>query len=142
MGEKYGIEVLHLDCVHWLPGWNEREREEELSMVSAFLDTYDSWVIDGNYSKLYQERRLEEADIIIELLFGRIACYIRARKRLKRHKGTSRPDMTQGCEEKVDWEFTRWIFKEGLTRKVQQNFRNIQEKYSNKTLVITNQKRF
>lgn len=29
LGEKHHTEVLHLDCVHWLPEWQERRHEEE-----------------------------------------------------------------------------------------------------------------
>ena len=28
LGKKYGIPVLHLDHVFWLPGWKARPREE------------------------------------------------------------------------------------------------------------------
>lgn len=50
LGQSYGVPVLHLDSVHWLPGWVERAREEEKALVRAFLDQNESWVIDGNYS--------------------------------------------------------------------------------------------
>lgn len=59
LGQSYGVPVLHLDSVHWLPGWVERAREEEKALVRAFLDRNESWVIDGNYSALYYEERLK-----------------------------------------------------------------------------------
>ena len=63
LGQAYGVPVLHLDSVHWLPGWVERAREEEKALVRAFLDRNKSWVIDGNYSALYYEERLEKAEL-------------------------------------------------------------------------------
>lgn len=36
--EKYHIPVLHLDCIHWLPGWVERPQAEEKALVEQFLD--------------------------------------------------------------------------------------------------------
>lgn len=65
LGELYQIPVLHLDTVHWLPGWEEKAEEQERSEVRAFMDRNASWVIDGNYRKLEYERRLQEADRII-----------------------------------------------------------------------------
>ena len=51
LGKLYQIPVLHLDTVHWLPGWEEKEEEQERSEVRAFMDRNASWVIDGNYRK-------------------------------------------------------------------------------------------
>ena len=33
LGELYQIPVLHLDTVHWLPGWEEKAEEQERSEV-------------------------------------------------------------------------------------------------------------
>ena len=60
LGKEYGADVLHLDSVHFLPGWKERPDEEKRRVVEAFLDSHDSWVIDGTYTKLFYERRTEE----------------------------------------------------------------------------------
>lgn len=136
----YGIEVLHLDRVHWLPGWNVRSAEEKLRIVEEFLDSHDAWVIDGTYRKLYEARRMEEADLIVELLFGRLACYSRARRRWKRYRGKSRPDMGEGCEEKFDFAFVKWIFWKGRTKDIRAHYREIAERYPAKAVVIRNQR--
>ena len=51
---------------------------------------------------LFYERRMEEADIIILLLFNRFSCLYRAYCRYIRYKNTTRPDMAEGCKEKFD----------------------------------------
>lgn len=33
LGERYGLPVLHMDTVHFLPGWVERPFAEEEAMV-------------------------------------------------------------------------------------------------------------
>ena len=33
LGAIYNAEVLHLDTVHWLPGWKERADEEKMNIV-------------------------------------------------------------------------------------------------------------
>lgn len=93
--------MLHFDAVQFLPGWEIRSEESKKKITKKFLDTHDSWVIDGNYSKLFYERRMEEADIIIMLLFNRFACLYRVIRRYIKYKNTTRPDMGKGCNEKL-----------------------------------------
>jgi adenylate kinase family enzyme len=132
--------VLYLDRVHWLPGWNVRPAEEKERTVSEFLDTHTAWVIDGNYSKLSFDRRLEEADRIVFLSFGRLACLIRAYRRLHTYKGRTRESMTEGCNEKVDFEFVRWILHNGRTKEVRDRFAHVCNTYADKVTVIRNQR--
>ena len=98
--------------------------EENSEVVHAFLDEHpDGWVIDGNYKALSYERRCEEADVIIQMLFGRLDCLSRCLRRYRIYKGNNRPDMTEGCDEKIDWEFIRWILWDGRKREKRDLFR-------------------
>lgn len=75
LGELYQVPALHLDSVQFLPNWKTRSTEEQGKIVQTFLnDNPSGWVIDGNYNKLSYERRIIEADIIIQLLFSRKDC--------------------------------------------------------------------
>ncbi len=74
LGRKYRCKVLHLDCVHWLPGWKERDNSEEKAIIADFLNKNKNWVIDGNYSKNHYWRRLDKATDIIYMAFGRGIC--------------------------------------------------------------------
>ena len=38
LGRRYGVPVLHLDSLHFIPGWVERPRSEEREILGAFLD--------------------------------------------------------------------------------------------------------
>lgn len=140
LGEKYRAEVLHLDTVHFLPEWEERSAEEKQRLMREFLDTHESWVIDGNYSKLFYERRMEEADRIIVLLFNRFSCLYRVFRRYMQYKHTSRPDMTEGCEEKLDREFVWWVLHYGRTKKTKQRYNDVISRYGEKVIVVRNQK--
>lgn len=62
LGSFYHAPVLHLDAVHFLPGWVERVPGEEEQLVTSFLDTHSSWVMDGNYTKTCYARRMEKID--------------------------------------------------------------------------------
>ncbi len=132
LAEQLGFPALHLDQVHWLPGWVEQEPELEREQVKQFLDANSNWVIDGNYLSLWGERRLEEADWIVMLQFSRWTCLKRVVKRRLHHRGESRPSMTQGCPEKLDGEFLRWILFTGRNAMRREGYEKIARQYSEK----------
>ena len=140
LAELHQIDVLHFDTVQFLPNWVIRDVDEKKKITEIFLDTHDSWVIDGNYSKLFYERRMDEADVIIFLSFNRFSCFCRAFHRYIQYKNETRPDMAEGCNEKFDWEFAKWILWKGRTKHTKNRFRDTISKYENKSIVIKNQK--
>lgn len=140
LGEKYGEAVLHLDQVHFLPGWQERAQAEEAAMVSDFLDSHDGWIIDGNYSALSYARRLEEADRVVLLAFPRAACLLRVIRRYRSNRGRTRDSAAQGCPEKLDWEFVRWVLWGGRTKRARDRYAWVLRTYGGKTTVLKNQR--
>lgn len=140
LAKKYQTDVLHFDAVHFMPDWKIRSDEEKKRITENFLNTHDSWVIDGNYSELFYERRMEEADIIILLLFNRFSCLYRAYCRYIRYKNTTRPDMAEGCKEKFDLEFVKWILWDGRRKKKKERYKGLVSQYGDKAVVIKNQK--
>ena len=140
LGEKYGAPVLHLDSVHFLENWEERTQDDMNAIVGKFLDENESWVIDGSYKKCHLTRRMEEADIIIFLLFNRFTCFFRAWKRYKENKGKTRPDMAAGCEEKFDLTFARWVLYKGRTKQRSKAFFDLIKAYPKKAVVIKTQR--
>ena len=140
LGEHYGVPVLHLDTVQFLPDWQVRPMEEKLQLVQRFMDENDGWVIDGNYTKLLHSRRLEEADLLVLLLFNRVSSLWRVTKRYFRHRGHSRPDMTEGCDEKLDGEFIRWVLWKGRGKAQRRNFADIAARWSEKCVILRNQR--
>lgn len=137
LGEIHHLPVLHLDSVHWQAGWVEKEPEKERTEVRAFLDEHaDGWVIDGNYSALELKRRKDEADRIILLELNRFVCLWRVLKRRLRYRGVTRPDMAEGCPEKVDREFVRWVLHDGRTAKKKAAYDRLAAEYPEKVLRI------
>ena len=100
LGSFYHAPVLHLDAVHFLPGWVERVPGEEEQLVTSFLDAHSSWVMDGNYTKTCYARRLEEADQIIVLAFNRFLCLWRVIQRWWANRGVVRDSSAPGCMER------------------------------------------
>lgn len=140
LGELTGAPVLHLDTVQFLPDWEVRPLEEKQAMVQDFLDSHLAWVIDGNYRKLSYERRLEEADQIWILLFNRFSRLYRVLRRYRQYRGKSRPDMTQGCPEKVDAEFISWILWRGCDPETDRRMRDVVRQYPEKSHLLENQR--
>lgn len=140
LGDMYGLPVLHLDSVHFLPNWEERELSEKRRIVADFMSGNDGWVIDGNYSAQFREERLEQADMIVLMLFDRFSCLWRVIKRYRRFRGKTRPDMGEGCNEKLDFEFVRWVLHDGRTKKKKADYKAICDKYPDKVTVLKNQR--
>ena len=141
LSEKLNIPVLHLDTIHFLPGWVERKRQDELALLDEFLTAHDSWIIDGNYSKLYYEKRMAEADKIIFLDFPRLVCLHRAFRRYLQNRGSTRSSMAVGCPEKFDLEFIIWILCKGRSKEAKSRYVNLSAKYPDKFIRICSQAR-
>ena len=139
LGERCGIPVLHFDQVYWASGWQKRDKAEAHRIAHEFMEQPE-WAIDGNYAKFEYQRRMEEADRIIFLDFPRLICFFRAWKRYFRNRGQTRADMAEGCPEKMDLEFMRWVLWEGRTRNETEKFREVLEKYPEKVMVLKRQK--
>ena len=112
IAELTNCEPTHMDKLHWLPNWIERSDDEEAELLSPILKR-EKWVIDGNYSKILFEGRMFLADTIIFLDFNRFLCLRRIIKRRIMYNAAARPDMTEGCLEKLDFEFLKWILSDG-----------------------------
>jgi len=108
LGDTLGLPVIHLDREHWRPGWIETPRDEWAERVNELV-AGDRWVIDGNYGGT-MEARLRACDAAIFLDLPRSLCLWRVARRWQRYRGRARPDMTPGCNERLDWTFMRWIW--------------------------------
>lgn len=140
LGEFYNFPVLYLDTVQFEANWKERNVETAINMVKRFLDNNDNWVIDGNYTALLRDRRLEEADIIIYMCFSRLTCLYQAYNRYKKYKGKTRESMTPGCNEKLDFEFIKWILLDGRSKEKKKQYAETIQKYSEKIVILRNRK--
>ena len=108
LGEKTGLPVVHIDRLFWKRGWVESTKAEiDEKILKAASE--DRWILDGNYSRTLQTR-LDRCDLVIYLDFSRWFCILSVVRRYLQNKGQIRPDMAEGCPEKIDWEFLHWIW--------------------------------
>lgn len=107
LGQRLQLPVVHLDSVFWKPGWVMISKDEERSRLAELL-TEPAWIVDGNYNATMPVR-FAAADTIIFLDFPVWVCLWRVLKRWLMYRGRSRPDMSPGCPEKLNWQFLGWI---------------------------------
>jgi adenylate kinase family enzyme len=108
LGQLLDLEVNHLDKFYWRPGWVETSPEEWTQIVTDLINR-DSWIVDGNYGGTL-ELRMQRCDTIVFLDMPRLLCVWRIVKRNFRYRRGVRPDMAEGCREKLDPEFVSWVW--------------------------------
>ncbi len=100
LSEKLQIEVIHLDRHFWLPGWREYPRATRIAIQQELVREKDQWIIEGTYLGSSDDR-LIAADTIIFLDMPRLLCLWRVIMRHKKYLGRSRPDLPDGCTDKI-----------------------------------------
>ena len=108
LGKKLGLEVIHLDREYWRAGWIESPRPEFLARLSTLLEK-DAWIMDGNYDSTLVVRMVR-ADTVIFLDFSRWRCLSSVLWRTTTKYGRVRAGIPDGCPERFDWKFIRWIW--------------------------------
>ena len=108
LGEKLNLPVVHLDKLWWKPGWVESSREEFDAKLAEEL-AKPQWIMDGNFNRTINQR-IARCDTLIYLDFNRVTCLMGVLKRVLTTYGTVRPDMPEGCPERFDWEFLKWVW--------------------------------
>ena len=108
LGELLKIKVDHLDQHYWKPGWVEPSNEEWVATVAKLIGR-ERLIIDGNYGGTL-DQRIARCDTLIFLDMPRLLCLWRIIKRRLTYQNAARPDMAQGCDEKLDLEFVSWVW--------------------------------
>ncbi len=108
LGHKLNLPVIHLDKEYWRPGWIKPKPEEWDQHVSSLLHG-EKWIIDGNFTGTLAQRIIA-ADTIIYLNLPPIVCLWRILKRRFQFIGTSHYAMAEGCPQKIDFEFIKWVW--------------------------------
>lgn len=106
-----GLPLVHLDQHYWRSGWVEPEKEDWQAQVEA-LAAEPRWIMDGNYGGSL-DIRFRRADAVFVLDMPRRLCLWRVVLRTCRHLGRTRADMTEGCPERFDAEFLRYVWTYG-----------------------------
>jgi len=125
-----GLPVVHLDRHYWQPGWIETPVEKWREIQSKLI-AGENWIADGNYYRTF-DLRFGRADTVIVLAFSRYLCLFRAFSRTIRNYG--KPIQSDGCPERFELEFYRWIWN--FPKTVLPELYSILDSYGNKLEVI------
>ena len=135
LGEKLGINVLHLDSVYWEKDWANIDKIEFDRYMKQYLTKHDNWVIDGNYTNnKHFKYRLDLADAIIVLDFGRQVSLQGIHMRADEFKHQVRSDMAEGCVEGIDQVFLQYVA--GFHKVKSKYLKAIVKQYDNKKQVL------
>jgi adenylate kinase family enzyme len=102
MGDITGLPVIHIDHIHWQPGWIERSSAEKDRLTREVHDR-DSWIFEGGHYRTLDERLLR-ADTFIWLDFTVWLRFWRVITRTLRDLGKNRPDLPENCPERLNFE--------------------------------------
>jgi adenylate kinase family enzyme len=99
IAKRTGLPAIHIDKMHWQPGWVERGRadKDQLSLEAA---ASERWVFEGGHSATWAER-LARADMLVWLDRPVALRLWRVILRAVRGRGQIRPDMADGCPERL-----------------------------------------
>jgi adenylate kinase family enzyme len=137
LGEKLDIPVVHLDKLFWRPGWVQVSKEEFDKLHREVL-AREKWIMDGNFDRTMEER-ITRSDTVIYLDFSRFACLMGVLKRVFITYGKVRPDMGEGCPERIDWDFLKWVWDFNKNKR-EKNYRLLNEAEGKETIVLKNRR--
>ena len=137
LGEVLDLPVVHLDKLFWKPNWVEKSNEEFDALLAQEL-AKDRWIMDGNFNRTIPER-MKRCDTIIYLDFSRFACLMGVLKRIITTYGKVRPDMGEGCPERIDLEFLKWVWNFNKNKR-ESYYKLLNEAENVETIVLKNRR--
>jgi adenylate kinase family enzyme len=109
LSEITGIPFVSLDALFWKPGWAKSDKAEFQERVTEAA-RQPRWIMDGNFQSHLVELRRDVSDTVIWFDLPRSTCMFGILKRIARSYGQVRPEMAEGCPEKIDFEFFRYVW--------------------------------
>lgn len=132
LSKKVNLPVVHLDKIFWKEDWINISVEEFDKLLNEEI-IKEKWILDGNYQRTLKER-LKYCDTVIYLDYPRRTCLYGVIKRVLSNYGRVRLDMADGCLERFDLDFMKWIWNFNKTHR--DNFYNILKEENDKEIHI------
>lgn len=99
IGERTGLPVIHIDRIHWMPGWVERSREEKTRLCNEAAEA-DRWIFEGGHSATWAGR-IARASMLIWLDRPVGLRLWRVVRRTLSQRGRTRADLANECPEQL-----------------------------------------
>jgi adenylate kinase family enzyme len=126
LSDIIGIPTVSIDALFWKSGWVESDREEFRRRMIEVTQR-PRWIMDGNYINGAGEQRRQLADTVIWFDLPRLTCMRGILGRIARSYGQVRPEMAEGCPEKIDLAFFHyvWTYREQQRPKLIEYFKGL-----------------
>ncbi len=123
LARRLDLPLFHMDKLSWKPGWIDSSHDE-LRAALAPVVVADRWLIEGNYGGTLADR-LPRADTVVVLDYPIPLCLTRIVRRYWHYRGRARPDMTEGCPERIDLKFLWYVatWRHGPARRLEDSLR-------------------
>ncbi|MGY2293791.1 AAA family ATPase [Pseudomonas sp. SDO528_S397] len=122
MGRRTGLPVVHIDTIHWQPGWVERSADEKTRLCHE-VEARDRWIFEGGHSAAWGNR-VARADLLIWIDRAAPLRFWRVFLRTLTQRGSIRPDLPEDCPELLGNlpEFFRfmWTTRQSVRAKMNQ----------------------
>jgi adenylate kinase family enzyme len=82
LGLRLGLPVVHLDVLHYLPGWKRASLAEFRARITE-AHRGDAWISEGNFASWTFDIRLQRAEAVIMLERPRWLCLWRSAQLLQ-----------------------------------------------------------
>ena len=111
LGDRLGLPVFHVDHLIWAPNWTERDLDRR-TREALEIEAQDAWIFEGGGAATF-DNRLARADVLIWLDAPVMVRIWRLIFRAWRWRGQARPEMAEGCVERLDGNwlgFLKWVW--------------------------------
>lgn len=106
---RFALPYVSMDRdVFWMPGWVQRPRAEALAAVVQAVEQ-PRWIMDGT-SPGTLPLRLPRTDLVLWMRPPRRVSLYGVVTRWLKYRGRTRPEMAEGCPERLSAEFLRYIW--------------------------------
>ena len=109
LSDVTGLPFVSLDALFWKPGWVESDKAEFRERVTKAA-RQPRWIMDGNFTSHLVELRRDACDTVIWFDLPRRICMLGIVTRVATSYGRVRPEMGEGCPEKIDFKFLRYVW--------------------------------
>ncbi|WP_436883294.1 AAA family ATPase [Mammaliicoccus sciuri] len=108
LSKELNIEVYHLDNLMRKFDWSPFSHNEKYHIQKLILEN-DTWIIEGNYTNILDER-LDEADTIIFLNINKLKCIYNVIKRTITYRNKDRLDKPAKAIDKISLHLLKWTW--------------------------------
>ena len=99
MGKRTYLPVIHIDTIHWQPGWIERNAREKTRLCGE-VEARDQWIFEGGHSATW-DNQIARADLLIWIDRPLMLRFWRVLLRTLIPRRGQRPDLPEDCPEQL-----------------------------------------